>query len=236
MARAERVQLRTEYHDTQPKFIQNEDGGFSGLCVELMRSIERQARIDFTHPAHFVPQKRIQADLAQGRIDVSCGLKKTAGRSTSLFFSEPLYTVAYMILGRRDEPLRFNSIADLAALDQEAPIRSVQGSGSTQELRPRLQSLDDSARDVETNLRKLLAGRGRVLVHYDLALRYEIAQSALSEQVMPVGQNIEPYAHHLVFARHVDPALIARIDAAIRTLKVNGEWQAILARYHATPP
>ena len=62
------------------------------------------------------------------------------------------------------------------------------------------------------------------------------AQSALSEQVMPVGQNIEPYAHHLVFARHVDPALIARIDAAIRTLKVNGEWQAILARYHATPP
>lgn len=233
---AERPRLKTEFQDTQPKFIQGKDGRFSGLCVELLDSIARAANVEFTHPGHFIPQRRSQANLARGRIDVSCGIKKTTEREDSLKFSEPLYSVAYMIIGRRDEALRFNSIAELAARASEVLVLSIQGSGSTQELRPRLPSLDDSARDVETNLRKLLNGRGRVLVHYDLALRYEIEQNPLGDQVMIVGQNIEPYTHHLAFGRHVDAALIARIDAAIRMLKSKGEWQAILARYYATPP
>ena len=238
VADATPLALRTEYQDTAPKFIRSAAGEFSGLCVELLALIGRQARIDFPQPGHFVPRKRIQANLEQGQTEVYCGVKQTASRQSKLLFSDPLYSVAYMVLGRRDETSHVASIKQLAEMADEQPVLSIFGSGNAADLKRRLRFLDDTAHDLRTNVRKLLAGRGRFLIYYDLALRHELDHPDnhdLRNTTQIVGQGIEPYNHYLAFSRKLAPELIERINLAIRDLRRIEEWQSILTRYRASP-
>lgn len=238
IADATPLALRTEYQNTAPKFIRSAAGEFSGLCVELLALIGRQARIEFSQPGHFVPRKRIQANLEQGQTDVYCGIKQTANRLSKVLFSDPLYSVAYIVLGRRDETNRVASIKQLGEMAAEQPVLSIFGSGNAADLKRRLRFLDDTAHDLRTNLRKLLAGRGRFLIYYDLALRYELDHPDnhdLRNTTRIVGQDIEPYNHYLAFSRKLAPELIEHINLTIQALRNGDEWQSILTRYRASP-
>jgi hypothetical protein len=70
--------LRTEFQDTQPKFIKNPDSSFGGLCLELMAILEKKAGIRISYPNLFVPISRITQDLAAGNIDIYFGLEPLA--------------------------------------------------------------------------------------------------------------------------------------------------------------
>ena len=76
LAQAEPLVLKTEYQDTQPKYIRHADGSFSGLCVELLERIGQVADIRFEQPGDFVPRRRIEHNLGTGQIDLHCGLRK----------------------------------------------------------------------------------------------------------------------------------------------------------------
>ena len=238
LAQAEPLVLKTEYQDTQPKYIRHADGSFSGLCVELLERIGQVADIRFEQPGDFVPRRRIEHNLGTGQIDLHCGLRKppriTPGSGPG--FSEPLYRVAHMVVGRQDESLHIDSIGELRALKDDPAVLAVFGTSTAHALKRQLERVDDTARTVEVNFRKLISGRGRVFVHYDLALAYALRQSPLAAQLRVVGSDLQPYNHYLVYSPHLPAATRTRIDTAIHNLKANGEWAALLARYPVKLP
>ena len=237
-AHAAPLVLKTEYQDTQPKYIRLEDGRFSGLCVELLEHIGQAADIRFEQPGHFVPRRRIEHNLATGQIDLHCGLRKPPriAPGASATFSEPLYQVAHMVVGRQDESLRINSFDELRALKDDPAVLAVFGTSTAYALKRQLERVDDTARTVEVNFRKLISGRGRVFVHHDLALAYELQNSPLATQLRIVGSDFMPYDHFIAYSPLLPADTRTRIDDAIRNLKGTGEWAAVLARYRVRLP
>ena len=141
-----------------------------------------------------------------------------------------------MVVGRQDESLHIDSIGELRALKDDPAVLAVFGTSTAHALKRQLERVDDTARTVEVNFRKLISGRGRVFVHYDLALAYALRQSPLAAQLRVVGSDLQPYNHYLVYSPHLPAATRTRIDNAILSLKANGEWAALLARYPVKLP
>lgn len=224
--------LRTEFQDTQPKYIKNSNKSFSGICVELMNLISKDTGIKFVYPADFVPTKRIASDLESGETDIHFGLKKTEERKKTMIFSEPMYTVSYVVLARKDDTLKINSLDELKKFKKEDTILSVFGTGSTDFLKNSENlTIDAGGTDVETNIKKLATGRGRVFVSYDLALYYELKRNSDKDKVKVVGKGFEPYEQYVVFSKKADPKLIEKVSNSIKKLKANGEWQKIVDKY-----
>ncbi len=94
--------------------------------------------------------------------------------------------------------------------------------------------MDEDGKDVDTNLEKLISGRGRVLVHYDLALMHEYNNSPKKQLLKVVGKGLMPYTHHMVFSKKMNEKTVEKITTSIRLLKESKEWQTVLDQYMLT--
>ena len=224
--------LKTAFFDSSPRFIKNADASWSGFSTELMHLIEKKSGFIFQHPNNFVPLKRIELDLTSGKIDFILGLSKTPTREKELVFAEPLYTIDSVIIARADDPIRLTSLDDLKKIASESPVLSYPGNYLTDYAKNQLQlPLDDGAPSVTANLDKLLAGRGRVFLAASF-IAYEITNSSKYKnklKILPLV--IKKDQQWFCFSKNVPQDQIRKISAAIRTLKKEKEWEAILSKY-----
>lgn len=223
--------LRTEFQDTQPKFIAGDDGSFSGLCLEIMALIEKNSDFQVSYPKIFVPVSRITEDLKAGRIDVYFGLAKTAQREKDFAFVGELFRTRYELLARKgDSVLSFTSLDQLKA--SGIPILVIRGTAQANYYQTTLGlPTAEAPSAVEVALRQLKAGNGRLFGYYDLGNSWFLESLAYRDALAAVPIVLDEDSQWLCVSPSLSPEVRVRLAQALDTVKESPEWSALMKKY-----
>jgi ABC-type amino acid transport substrate-binding protein len=202
--------------------------------VEVLRALERQApdlHFDGWQQAMSLP--RIEAALAEGKLDAFCALLRTNAREGRFDFIDiPVYTVRHRIAVRANDAIDVRSLADIRALPQDKLIIVSKGTAHEDLLRREGGlELDASSRDTDINLRKLLHRRGRFLYHTENALLHYIEQEGMQGKIRLLPTVFKEEGMFLVTARSLPAASASKLKAALKALHERGELQRIYEGY-----
>ena len=232
-AAARMLVLRTAALDSPPTFYTDHTGAKHGLCMDIMRAVEAaDPDIRFVGQDAFLPHRRMERRLEDGRLDVIFGMSATQARRRFLVSDTALYTVRLVLAKRADDPAAPSTIHDLAALPPQDVVLAPAHSASARHLRQMgLGNVNDGARDVQAMLRMLRKGRGRFACHHDLGLNHTITRFGLQGEVSLLPASLHEAPHYAFFSRRADPEAVAAVEAALARLKEQGKLEAIVERY-----
>lgn len=223
--------LRTEFQDTQPKFILGADGRFSGLCLDLLALLEKTSEFRFSYPREFVPISRITGDLASGTIDVYFGLAKTASREKDFVFVGELFTTRYQILARKGDPaLGFRTLEELKASGLKVMVIRGAAPANYFEKTEGL-PVEEAPASVEVALKQLRAGAGRLFGYYDLGNDWFLDNLGFRDSLAALPVRFGTDAQWLCVSKEVPAATAARLGQALEAARQTPGWAAILKKY-----
>jgi ABC-type amino acid transport substrate-binding protein len=239
------VELRTAAQQgTAPKFVAAESasgtaGPATGLCIDLHRAIERiDPGLRITGDQQWRPLPRMEAELRAGSLDIACAIMRNREREAELTYLEPaLVAVTYHLVVRADDPVDIVSWDDVRNLGDKGTILAMHGFGQVARLKE-LGGLtvDSGAADAATNLRKLLAGRGRFYYHRSPGIVGEIRKAGLEGKVRILPALMDIQRFYMVAGRHVPPAVVARLNRALAQLEASGELRRLNAKWYEESP
>lgn len=223
--------LRTEFQDTQPKFIAQADGTFSGLCLEIMALIEKRSEFRFTYPRAFVPVSRITEDLKAGRIDVYFGLAKTAQREKDFGFVGELFRTRYELLARKgDHALSFTSLDQLR--ESGIPILVIRGSAQANYFQNTLGlSTTEAPSAVEVALRQLKAGNGRLFGYYDLGNNWFLEALSFGDTLGALPIVLDEDGQWLCVGSGLPADQAQKLGTVVEALKKSPEWTVLMKKW-----
>lgn len=242
---ADAVELRTAAQQaTAPKFVGSDgtsgaSGVATGLCIDLHRAIERlDPALRITGDQQWRPLPRMEAELRAGTLDIACGLMRNREREAELTYLEPsLFAVSYHLVVRADDPVDIASWDDVRTLGDKGAILAMHGFGQVARLKELGGLLVDSgAGDAGTNLRKLLAGRGRFYYHRSPGIAAEIRKAGLEGKVRVLPVSMDSQRFYMVAGRHVPSPVVARLNRALAQLESSGELRRLVAKWYEEPP
>lgn len=225
-------ELRTEFFDAKPNYMQNKDKTFTGLSYDLMKLVENDTGIKFIYPSEFVPLKRVVANLQVGATDIQFGLALIPEQEKSLRQVETMYSVSFSAIARKGETLTFKTMEDFSMLKKSDHVLAVFGTTIASLLKENTNiTVDDGGKDFDENITKLIGGRGRVFVSNNMTISYFMKYSPYREKLTVVGKDLNPISHYISFSQKVDPKLIERVESSVKKLKKNGSWQKVIDSY-----
>lgn len=222
---------------TEPKYIEVRSPtgtSIAGECIDILRAIERvDSGIHFTNDQSWLPTPRIETAMLQNEADAACGLSHTPDRDRQFQFIDiPLFLVHYHLVVRADDQVSIRNWDDVRALGKDGSILIAHGFGPVR----RLQALggltiDSGALDSQTNLRKLLLGRGRFYYHRIPGIAGEIKKAGMTGRLKILPTIMDSQWFYLVVSSRVAISEIERLHLALKKLEENGELQRIRNRW-----
>ncbi len=223
--------LRVGVEDASPPkwldYVGERPSGFCADLVALLMAIKPPLAFQFA--AHAIPQKRMEIDLQEGRIDLICGLTRTPQRATHFRYAEPaIYTLDYVLFARSDDPVAPRTWDDVRSLGPDGVILLNYDSSAVGRLQ-RLGGLqlDATARTIEQNLRKLQSGKGRFFFYTRTGGMEEIERLKLSRSLRVVEPAFDRQTFHLLVGRHVPQQHLELLEEALRTLDSSGRLKGL---------
>ena len=219
-----------------PPIITAASGQASGLAVELVT--EAFKRMGHEQNMTVKPWARSLEDAKEGNADGIYTIYKNAERETFLDFSNEVVVPQQVGLfvakesGHTAESLGFTG--DPAVLgDKKVGIRLGISYGSIIDdmIKAGTLNTEDTNTD-ESNLRKLVAGRVDVVPGNVYVINAVAREAGLADQIMmlePVVQDIPSYVAFSKARNHA--GLRDQFDAAIKSMKDDGTYDAILNKY-----
>ncbi|MFZ6780199.1 substrate-binding periplasmic protein [Undibacterium sp. Ji83W] len=223
---------------SEPKYIAivNPQGkvAVGGMCVDIMRAMEKaDPGLQFVGDQIWQPRARIDAGLKAGNIDVICGVQRIA-RNTSQyqFAATPLFSVNYLLAVRADDSITIEDWDDIRKLGNDGIILALRGFGIV-DILTQMGGLkvDDTATSSISNLKKLLAGRGRFYCHRSPGIGLAIQQAGLEDKIRLLSKPQLTEKFYMGMAKTMHPELVKKIGAALVLLEKNGELKRIFERY-----
>lgn len=203
-----------------------------GFCLEVMQAIERvEPSVRFSGRQTQGTISRIVDHLVHGDIDVYFGLLKTPQRAEHIIYLEPpLYVTHQVLLVRANDPVQPASWRELG---RNGTVLAVADSGQAAALHAMGGIfVDDRAVNVEANLKKLLAGRGRFLYVSENNALAGIKALGVDDKIRVLRPNFLPTSNlYVAFSRQTSSEIMRRITHALKKLEANGELRKIRARY-----
>lgn len=231
----EATDLRTAAQPSAPKYFAAVDNSVEGLCVDIIRAIERiDPTLHFSGRDTFIPFKRLQQKLANGEIDVFVGLKKTPKRmNTYRFIDIPLYRLSYKLVSLTHHNRAAMELEELHRIGTDLSVLTVNATAASTFLKNSKLRLrvDDSPRSPTSMIQMLIRGRGDFAFYHDLALFHTINKLELDEEIYVVPGSYSSYTHHVAFAKKVPIETIDRVRKALENLQKNGELARIASKY-----
>ena len=223
--------LRVGVEDASPPKWQDYVGDRpTGFCADLIDQLaQARSGLAFQLAQLPLPQKRMEADLQEGRIDLICGLTRTPQR-TNLFvyIPQPIYTLDYVLFARADDPVAPRNWDDVRALGNEGIILLNYDSSAVGRLqREGNLQLDSTARTVEQNLRKLQSGKGRFFFYIRQGGWSEAKRMEFENQLRVVEPAFDRQPFHLLIGRHVPLERRDALQEALKTLESSGRLQLL---------
>lgn len=201
-----------------------------GLCPDIMAALERQdANLRFALDPVPRPQKRIEFDLGTGAMDVMCGLLISPERLQVAYPLEtPVYMISERLAGRKDDTLAVASLDDLARSGSLVAVQS--GAAYLRKLKEAgVQVVESGGSDVA--VRAVANGRARFFYTNSLTASHFIASEKLGGKLRLHPGVLDMSPAYFWVAKHVDPEVVKRLEAAMKGLKRSGELDRIYARY-----
>ena len=219
------IDVRTAAQDSQPKFIK-EGSAMTGLCVDIFKALERtDPELKFLPISGFTPLPRTEAQLLEGSLDVICGLASTKDRKEKFDVIEtPLYTTHLILAARKEETADVKGFDDIRKLGADAIVLTVTQTAQAElaAAQPGLK-VDSAAKDTSQNLQKLVAGRGRFILHNDFALVDEIRRDNLGDKVKLLPTQLTTEGRFFIVSKKAPAGLKDKLAAALDKLSKSGE-------------
>ena len=219
------IDVRTAAQDSQPKFIK-EGSAMTGLCVDIFKALERtDPELKFLPISGFTPLPRTEAQLLEGSLDVICGLASTKDRKEKFDVIEtPLYTTHLILAARKEETADVKGFDDIRKLGADAIVLTVTQTAQAElaAAQPGLK-VDSAAKDTSQNLQKLVAGRGRFILHNDFALVDEIRRDNLGDKVKLLPTPLTTEGRFFIVSKKAPAGLKDKLAAALDKLRKSGE-------------
>lgn len=219
---------------TEPKFIPGPQGAVTGLCIDLMRSIERiDPELRFDGHQNWMPLVRVYHEVAIGQQDVACGIQRTPERDLLYhFLDQELFSINYMLVARADDTVIINNWDDVRKLGSNAVLLSNRGFAATRYLEQLggLQ-IDSSASSTTVNLQKLIAGRGRFLVHRTPGLQAILERNGVAGKVRILPTVMGKAPLYMALSRQLEPAVGERVRNALEQMARSGELEQLLKKW-----
>ena len=229
------IEIKTAAQESAPKYFTNEDNSMAGLCVDIIRAIERtDPEIKFSGYNHFLPFNRLQRQLEDGDLDVFLGFKKTPARLSKYRFVEvPLYQLDYKLATLSQDGIDNIQLENLNDLDPEMRVLTIKGTAAASFLHEKQRSfvVDDSARSPTKMILMLKHGRARLAFYHDLGLFFVINRMNAGKDIQISSRSYSNYSHYLAFSRKVSPEVVERVTKALRKLSEEGDLDRIATRY-----
>jgi polar amino acid transport system substrate-binding protein len=232
------VEIRTAAQESsEPKYLlinRNGQSAIGGICVDIFRAIEKQnPEIKFTGDQVWMPRMRIDAHFRDNLIDAICGVQDIA-RNTAQYqlLSTPLFSVEYLLAVRADDTININNWNDIRLLGENGIILAIRGFGIV-DIIDNIGGLkvDASATSSISNLRKLLAGRGRFYCHRSPGIKMAIKSAGLEQQIKLLKQPLHTEKFYLGLRKNLPEIQVKLIEDALHALHKNGELKRIFDNY-----
>lgn len=223
------LDLLTEYQNSYPKYIPTEEG-IGGLCVEIMRLVERESGLRIGAAAEELTSfKRLQLHLRNGDIDIFFGFKRDEFRADQyVFIDPPIYQVNSVVAVLADDDAVVRSIQDLGGMTVLVPL----GSATAKKLKTEYPAIQvDEGGDIFSCLRKLRRKRGRFVFYHDIGVVGAIREMGLGEQIRILPGSFDRYYHHVALAPGVSAETRERVKRAVERLAADGRLDEISNRY-----
>ena len=225
------ITLRTMAQESLPPKWLNRDGQADGVCPDILRAIEKlQPRLHFTGMDDFRSVPAIEQGLENGDVACACGLLDTPRRRRIADISkQPLYTVRHRLAVSASDRIVINTLEELVKLKQA--VTTSRGAGYAEQLRARGVMVDDSSGDNIVNLKKIMAGHGRLFYMNELTLHWILRDSGLRDRIrlLPAVMREEPV--YFWTSKKTDPAVALQLRQALQQLAGSGELARIYARW-----
>jgi polar amino acid transport system substrate-binding protein len=233
---AEPCTLRVGWEPYAPFTFANDQGEATGADIDLIKAIGDE--IGCSVVLVELPWARIVREVEQGTLDLSTSTSWTPEREQWALFSEPYRESATAIYVRRGEIPRFalQELADVPAqkLRLGVIVDYYYGEAVAEAVSdPAFAAWLDGAPDYATNIRKLVSGRIDGFLVEDVAvMEAELERMGLSERVERYPLRIPGEKLRFMFSREtVEPATVAKVDAAVAAMRADGRLDAIRAKY-----
>ncbi len=230
------LEIRLAVQDSPPKFFRQGER-WSGICVDIMRAIEYVApELRFAPLGVSQSLKQIESGLERGTLDVACGLARTEKRDERFtVIDTPLYHTFFRVAVRHDDPVDVQSLAALRRLSQESPVMVEAGSVQQEALVALGVRVSSSGLRPSENLRRLMAGEGRFLLHNDFALQKRVQRHHLEGgiRILPFRLDLATTdsGRYFVVSKKAAPELAVQLERALAGLHRSGELDRIFESF-----
>jgi len=216
-----------------PKYLVGPPGNggatVSGLCPDILRAIESvDPEIRFEIDPTPTPLRRIEKSLQEGRVDVLCALLETPRRHQIAHrLSTPMYSVRERLVALRDDALSPKGFDELAR--SGALVATQAGASYADKLRQHGVAVDET--DTMAALRNIVRRRVRYYYGNELTCVFYIKAGQMRAELGLVPGVMGETPSHFWAGKHLEPAVVKRLDAALLKLKRNGALERIYNRY-----
>ena len=227
--------IQTMLQDSAPKYIEQADGSYGGLAIDIMQALERaDGTLTFQFDRLNTPFPRIVHELQHNRIDAFIGAIYTEARTELFDYLQPslYHTQNRLVVRKQDSNLNIQSLNDIVSLGRDGVILVDRGTAHQSWLQnvPGLR-VDGGANTREQNLLKLLSERGRFYYSTDLGVLHTARAMGIEHQIhfLPLVLKEEP--QYLVVSKAMPPEARQRLQRALEQIHASGELAQIRARY-----
>ncbi len=204
-----------------------------GICREIAAAVMAyDASLSFQGLDQPVPLTRIEKMLESGIIDVFfCFLRNRDREARFRYIDVPLYTVRHVLLAKADDPIDIKNFSDLHRLEKQNIVLVNFGSSLVQHLNDAAVRNNASAKNDVQLLRMLESGRGRFIYGQDLTLLEMLRRMRVKERYRILPTVFKEEHQYLAYHRNLNPAVVLKLEKAIRALSISGQLEKLVNRY-----
>lgn len=201
-----------------------------GYAIELVRQIfasqQQQIQIEF------LPWPRALKQVQQGQAAAIVTLWYDSDRARYLNYPSPLYSNAIRFYQRKDKPIQFQQLAELAK--QQLRLGMVRGYSYHPAVRALPFEFVEVNSDLES-LKMLALGRVDLVIAEQMVAEYLLQHELQSyqQQISSTGPLLETKPMYLAFAKHhpAAAALQLKFEQGLQQLKTERRLQSLIPRY-----
>lgn len=223
--RADAVQVRFGTFDLAPYSFKNPNAPQRGMLSDFNAAIATHAGLTFTDLT--MPLKRVNRELEKGFLDCACFIPSSWSRESFVLVHEVISKLNSVVVPRRG--LEIGRFEDLYGHTVAMPRGAYRGWPLASD--PKIQRYH--TRSYAQSAVLLASGRVDAMVGTDIAVYYNLARAGVTR-----GDIGQPFVFltstvWLHCRKDFDTAIVDQLRAAAKTLKADGAFDAIQARYAA---
>lgn len=212
-----------------------ENGQIKGVAHDVV--MEMAKRSGLALDLQVFPWARALELAKNGLVDAAFPVNRSAAmESIGIYLATPLYTSQYRAFVRRGDEFELRSSGDLVGMTVGINAKSILGDDFEALRNQGLIKIDEGARSSEANLKKLLAGRMKILIIDELTGLHAADAMGVSSRIsMLPSVFTEVVPQYLIVSKFgrlgKNIELLKSLDEALKSMTADGTIGGIFLKY-----